>query len=73
MVDTPAVAEPKVLTVGMPKSDSENTGSADDLDAADPSAIICPVCGGATVQEKCKVICKSDICRGRVVLNCAEF
>lgn len=36
-------------------------------------AVICPVCGAETVQEKCKVICKSDICRGRVVYNCAEF
>jgi len=36
-------------------------------------AIACPVCGAATVQEKCKVICKSDLCRGRVVYNCAEF
>jgi hypothetical protein len=35
--------------------------------------IACPVCGAATVQEKCKVICKSDFCRGRVVYNCAEF
>jgi len=37
------------------------------------NAIACPVCGAATVQEKCKVICKSDLCRGRVIYNCAEF
>ena len=36
-------------------------------------AIICPVCGAVAVQEKCKVICHSDICRGRVVMNCSEF
>ena len=36
-------------------------------------AIACPVCGAATVQEKCKIICKSDLCRGRVIYNCAEF
>jgi hypothetical protein len=36
-------------------------------------AIVCPVCGAATVQAKCKVICKSDVCRGRVIYNCAEF
>jgi hypothetical protein len=35
--------------------------------------IACPVCGAATVQEKCKIICKSDLCRGRVIYNCAEF
>ena len=35
--------------------------------------IICPVCGATAVQEKCKVICRSEICRGRVVMNCSEF
>lgn len=35
--------------------------------------IICPVCGAATVQEKCKIICRSDTCRGRVIMNCSEF
>ena len=39
----------------------------------DDNSIACPVCGAATVREKCKVICKSDLCRGRVVYNCAEF
>jgi GNAT superfamily N-acetyltransferase len=44
-----------------------------ELPLSSPSAIVCPVCGAATVQEKCKVICKSDLCRGRVIYNCAEF
>ena len=58
----------------MPKSDSEDAASIGDSAAANhPSAIICPVCGEPTVQEKCKIICKSDICRGRVIMNCAEF
>lgn len=35
--------------------------------------IICPLCGAAAVQEKCKVICRSEICHGRVILNCSEF
>ena len=35
--------------------------------------LTCPVCGAAVVQEKCKVICRSDTCRGRVVMNCSEF
>jgi GNAT superfamily N-acetyltransferase len=43
------------------------------LPLSSSAAIVCPVCGAATVQEKCKVICKSDLCRGRVVYNCAEF
>ena len=73
MVDAPAVAQPEILTAGMSKSDFEDAASIGDSAAADPSAIICPVCGGATVQEKCKVICKSDTCRGRVVMNCGEF
>lgn len=45
----------------------------DPFSSQESSAIVCPVCGAATVQEKCKVICKSEICRGRVVMNCAEF
>jgi hypothetical protein len=41
---------------------------------ANPSqAIICPVCGAIAVQEKCKIICRSETCRGRVVMNCSEF
>jgi hypothetical protein len=35
--------------------------------------LICPLCGAVAVQEKCKVICHSEICRGRVVMNCSEF
>jgi hypothetical protein len=37
------------------------------------NAVVCPVCGAAAVQEKCKMICRSDVCRGRVVMNCSEF
>jgi hypothetical protein len=51
-------------------SDDENSAKQRDLN---DNAVACPVCGSATVQEKCKVICKSDHCRGRVVYNCAEF
>ena len=35
--------------------------------------IICPVCGAIAVQEKCKMICRSDTCRGRIIMNCSEF
>jgi hypothetical protein len=35
--------------------------------------IICPVCGAECVQRRCKVVCESDQCRGRVVQNCSEF
>ena len=34
---------------------------------------VCPVCGGPLISEKCKVICRSDRCRYRIVFNCAEF
>ncbi len=37
------------------------------------SVVVCPVCGAAVVQEKCKLICRSEICLGRVVMNCSEF
>jgi hypothetical protein len=40
---------------------------------ANETTIVCPLCGAIAVQEKCKVICRSDICRGRVVMNCSEF
>jgi hypothetical protein len=40
---------------------------------ADSNDLTCPVCGAAVVQEKCKMICRSDTCRGRVVMNCSEF
>ena len=35
--------------------------------------IVCPVCGAEAVREKCKVLCRSDKCRGRIILNCSEF
>jgi hypothetical protein len=35
--------------------------------------IVCPVCGAAAVPEKCKVLCRSDKCRGRIIFNCSEF
>lgn len=41
--------------------------------SAPPPDPVCPVCGGAVVQEKCKLICRSEICRGRVIMNCSEF
>ena len=37
------------------------------------NGVICPVCGAAVVQEKCKLVCRSEICRGRIVMNCSEF
>jgi len=35
--------------------------------------LFCPVCDSECQTEKCKVICRSEICRGRVVMNCSEF
>jgi hypothetical protein len=53
----------------VPENPSESAPSAVPKD----NDITCPVCGAAVVQEKCKVICRSDTCRGRIVLNCSEF
>ena len=39
---------------------------------SDPDAV-CPVCGGALVSEKCKVVCRSPVCSYRIVFNCSEF
>ena len=33
----------------------------------------CPVCGGMVVQEKCKVVCRSENCLHRVIDTCSEF
>jgi len=40
--------------------------------AGDPDHV-CPVCGTALSQEKCKVVCRSDVCTYRVIFNCTEF
>jgi len=34
---------------------------------------LCPVCGAPCVQEKCKIVCISERCVHRVVMNCSEF
>jgi hypothetical protein len=35
--------------------------------------IICPVCGEIAVKEKCKIICRNEKCRGRVVRIAQNF
>ena len=34
---------------------------------------VCPVCSAKLISEKCKVVCRSECCRYRIVFNCAEF
>ena len=56
-------------------STSENREGATvppELGASSPD-IICPVCGATLISEKCKVVCRSERCRCRIVFNCAEF
>jgi hypothetical protein len=48
---------------------SEETRSEED---SEPDSR-CPVCGGELISEKCKVVCRSERCRYRIVFNCAEF
>ncbi len=62
-----------------------NTSEADDASHAEPKDgppaeksisnpdSVCPVCGGPLISEKCKVVCRSERCRYRIVFNCAEF
>lgn len=33
----------------------------------------CPVCGAEVLQEKCKVVCRSESCLHRVIYTCSEF
>lgn len=42
-------------------------------DSAPYPDAVCPVCGGPLISEKCKVVCRSERCRYRIVFNCAEF
>lgn len=49
---------------------SEPTQAAGEAPSPDS---ICPVCGAKLISEKCKVICRSERCRYRIVFNCAEF
>jgi hypothetical protein len=49
-----------------------NPHSAAADEAAAPDSV-CPVCGAKLVSEKCKVVCRSERCRYRIVFNCAEF
>ncbi len=34
---------------------------------------LCPACGAQVIQEKCKVVCSSELCTYRVIQNCSEF
>ena len=52
---------------------SENEEEPETVVKPREDVVICPLCGAIAVQEKCKVICRSDVCRGRVVMNCSEF
>ncbi len=51
---------------------AESPASPEPTPAANPDSL-CPVCGGPLISEKCKVICRSERCRYRIVFNCAEF
>ena len=42
-------------------------------DASANPDTVCPVCGAALAQEKCKVVCRSAVCGYRIVFNCSEF
>lgn len=35
--------------------------------------MVCPLCGARLIQEKCKIVCRSESCVYRIILNCAEF
>src|SRR5687768_3635266 len=59
LVDSSALTESSVLMKESVPSQPENAPRADDTAESDSAAICCPVCGGTTVQEKCKVICRS--------------
>jgi hypothetical protein len=51
---------------------ADAASSKEDLASANPDSV-CPVCGGPLISEKCKVVCRSERCRYRIIFNCAEF
>lgn len=53
---------------------SDNHQSVTDLLASQRSdELVCPVCGSELIQEKCKVVCRSEQCLYRLIYNCSEF
>ncbi len=47
--------------------------SSGESSPSESGAECCPVCGGRLQQEKCKVLCRSQMCGYRIVYNCSEF
>lgn len=50
--------------------DAENN---DETTGRDAASSVCPVCGATLIHEKCKVVCRSEVCVYRIIFNCAEF
>jgi hypothetical protein len=48
-------------------------GNAESRETEQSVDTICPVCGGSLTSEKCKIVCRSERCRYRIVMTCAEF
>ncbi len=61
--------------VGMKRNVSTSLDKTGESRVADveTTQMVCPVCGAKCVQEKCKIVCVSDTCVHRVVMNCSEF
>lgn len=49
------------------------TGSTGNKKEKNSAQSICPVCGAPLIQEKCKVVCRSEKCLYRIIYNCSEF
>jgi hypothetical protein len=54
-------------------SDSTSDPSREPAPESTAPDSVCPVCGAKLISEKCKVVCRSERCRYRIVFNCAEF
>lgn len=50
---------------------SQTSGPADTAHSQPENT--CPVCGAQAIQQKCKVICRSEVCVHRIIYNCSEF
>lgn len=52
---------------------SDRAEQNDEIPDKDAASSVCPICGAALVHEKCKVVCRSEVCVYRIIFNCAEF
>ncbi len=70
--------ERKRRLVPRPPSGMNNSMAAEQTDRQSDESdstvdTVCPSCGAPLIQEKCKLVCRSEACVYRIIFNCSEF